>query len=191
MNKCGMAVLVVVGLMGQSLPADIIAGDGESRSDSNMPWVQFERASNSLVSSDQLQREDIENYLTFLRQETDSDKDGFVERSTLGEVNPTGYVVFHFRSRQLNQRVSLGGEGGGLLSSPMNCGGGAGGKREQDRPYDWPGPLDEDDKPREEYPGPDPVDPSPPVPEPATAGFLLIGAVMALTRSCRRTRRTR
>ena len=46
--------------------------------------------------------------LTFLRNERDTDKDGFVDSPVVADANPNGYVVFHFRDHWLNERISLG-----------------------------------------------------------------------------------
>jgi len=58
---------------------------------------------------------ETDEILTFLKSELDTDKDGFVDSPIVAEANPTGYVVFHFRSRWLNERIRLGG----MLDSDM------------------------------------------------------------------------
>lgn len=121
--------------------------------------------------------------LTFLTQERDSNKDGFVDSGKVADANPTGYVVFHFLSLWHNERITLGGDGPGLLLS-VEMGRSGGGARIPD----------EDPLPRaatEPYPpgqDPDPFPSGRPVPIPEPGALLLLsgGAVVVALRRRRR-----
>jgi len=69
------------------------------------------------VPLDLLEETKMEAFLTYLNSLNDRDKDGFIEG--LGDANPNGYVVFHFRTLLKNERVALGH----LLDAPIRAGG--------------------------------------------------------------------
>ncbi len=110
-----------------------------------------------------------QNVLTYARGGLwDPDKDGFVNTS-LGDVNPTGYVVMHFRMQEGNVRLAFGQ----LLASDMpqtvlRTSGyhGAGGNA----------PQSGEDAFGDSGPGPGTW-----VPEPSTLAFLAVGGLLALT----------
>lgn len=127
-------------------------------------------AGDSTQSPSQLARAMVRQWLTFKSEEADRDKDGFLEGVEQG-VNPTGYVVFHFRSASLNERITLGDGGAGLLDVPMmRVGGGY-------RPPE-PEPIVGGD----DVPGPPPPAPPNPVPEPGVLLLLATGATVAVLR---------
>ena len=110
----------------------------------------------------------VENYLTIRGVGDDYDHDGFLD-TRCTDVNPLGYVVFHFLSRVRNVRVTLGH----LLDAPGT------GTIEDDSglffdAYDDPGLSY---SPRDE------------VPEPATALLLLAGGALLLRRRRRSPKR--
>jgi hypothetical protein len=105
--------------------------------------------------------------LTFNGRYDDRDKDGFLE-TRLGEVNPTGYVVMHFRAREGNVRIGFWD----LLA------------------VDAPEPLPlatggcRDDGSQAAGSGGN--DPGPQIPEPASVALLGLGGALAMLRRHRR-----
>lgn len=111
---------------------------------------------------------------TFNAQENDVDKDGWVDEALAGmDANPNGYVLFHFRSRDHNVRVSFDQLFGGALNLAHDEMGGS-----------LPPMTHASSSP--------PAEPTPPpgppavVPEPVTLSVLMAGgALLALRRSRR------
>jgi len=113
---------------------------------------------------------EIEDYLTINGTGGDWDKDGFLETSS-GDVNPLGYVVFHFRDHDQNVRVLLGFLLGGpaIAPNPSTGGGGGGGGGG----FDGFGP-------------PPTQPPTEQIPEPTSLVLLSAGGALLLRRRRRR-----
>jgi len=125
---------------------------------------------NSVVRPSELARAMVENWLTFEWEAADRDKDGFLE-DVDGGVNPTGYVVFHFRSLWLNERITLGDGGAGLLDVPMMLTGGG----------STPAAPEPIAAGSEDVPDLPPVPPAP-VPEPGIVFLLASGVTVVMLR---------
>ena len=169
--------LTAVVILAQPLSAEIIepfawdGGGGLFDTETGEPC-----SGHSMLRLSQLDRAAVKNWLTYKTHVDDKDKDGFLEGVDRG-VNPTGYVVFHFRTVWLNERITLGEGGAGLLDVPIMQSGGA-------APPPVPGPIICGGS---DLPGPAPVPPLPPpspepVPEPATVLLLATGMTVAILR---------
>ncbi len=132
-----------------------------------------------MVTPSKLEVEVIEQVLTFEQALLDCDHDGFVEANIVAAANPIGYVVFHFRSRDLNERVRLGYMLGGPVAEHIKLPHVDGGSEPLgfDTPFDG---FDEQGAPEQPEPPPSPQ--VNPVPEPGAAAALLTGAVLLLRR---------
>lgn len=126
------------------------------------------------------------NILTIAHFEQDWDKDGWVDAAHVGECNPTGYVVFDFRNRMRNQRVSMrfGLEDGQLLSVGLGPHTGTSARAAPGDIAPWapygPNPLGPD-TPLVPSDGPHDGRVIPTiVPEPTTAAILCLGAVVCV-----------
>ncbi|HET6429418.1 MAG TPA: PEP-CTERM sorting domain-containing protein [Phycisphaerae bacterium] len=173
MTRLTLSLIAVV-ILAPPLVADIIDVSGPQAG--MIDWC----GANPALRPSQLMPAAIENWLTFKAHVDDKDKDGFLEGADRG-VNPTGYVVFHFRTVWLNERITLGEGGAGLLDVPMMLSGGGA------PPGSEPAVAGGNALPD---PSPPPLPPSPPrpapVPEPATV--LLLAAGMTLLTLKRRRR---
>ncbi|HAU37188.1 MAG TPA: hypothetical protein DCX07_05670 [Phycisphaerales bacterium] len=131
----------------------------------------------------------VEDFLTYLSQLDDADKDGFLESLT-GDVNPNGYVVLHFSAWSKNVRVELGHmlDVGPMPSVTRDLGvlSQQGGPQGGEVTYGttWETLLD--------APPPAPREPespagptAPTIPEPCTALILLGGAALGILRHYR------
>lgn len=107
-----VCIVVAVGGVGPAagdviLPTDLSA---QQATPGVVAFPAFQPAPMSTLNPVQLRQ-----YLTFLNSVTDVDKDGFVDADKVHACNPTGYVVFHFRTRWGNERVTLGQNAASLL----------------------------------------------------------------------------
>ncbi|MHC4717100.1 MAG: hypothetical protein ACYS5V_09035 [Planctomycetota bacterium] len=179
MKRFTISLLIPAILALQPASAEIIDPSDHGECDGGCGLLDLEAhdlyEGNCPLSLRQLTPLDVEKWLTFKDRVHDGDKDGFLEGARW-DVNPTGYVVFHARSMWLNQRITLGHGGGGLLAVAMMSSPGGG-------PPPEPEPVGRgQDGPPDPSPLP-PVPPSPaPVPEPAAAILLAAGPVILLYR---------
>ena len=124
----------------------------------------------------------VRKVLTYQGTYHDADKDGWVDTRT-ANVNPLGYVVLHFSTREKNVRIGMGGLLGTdiVVNAPLDTGW----IPPQGDTY-WPAPSDEAPPVTDE---PDPPR-GPEVPEPASAVLLMLGAGALLARRGVRARRS-
>ena len=179
-----IAAAAVASLLATTAGADVVSSFGSGSSDGanhsrRFPDIEADElyGANPMLPLSSLEPLQLQRFLTFLKEEADRDKDGFVNSPIVGRVNPAGYVVFHFRSMWLNERVSLGAQGGDLLAVSMRTMGGGGGPNPDPLPLGsdgpGPGPSPAPDDPPAPPKGPEPT---PPTPEPSTTLLLLAGA---------------